>query len=183
MKRLLSIFSLLALVVFQACEGPVGPEGPIGPQGPQGIQGAPGQDGVNIVGTTYEAEANFSAENDYGEVFDFPEELFEGDVVLIYRLVGVFEDRPIWRQLPQTVFLEDGILMYNFDFTVLDFALFLDGTTDFSLLGPEWTDEQIFRIVVVPSDFPSGRIDFSDYEAVTTWLNIKEEDFVKITSK
>ncbi len=185
MKRLFPIFGLAFLMIFQACEGPAGPAGPQGPEGPQGLQGVPGDDGFNFVGTTYEAEANFNADNDYGELFAFPEELFEGDVVLVYRLSGFIPETesPVWRQIPQTIFFEEGVLMYNFDFTTADFAVFLDGPIDFSILGPEWTDQQIFRIVVVPSDFPDGRIDFSNYEAVMTWLDIEEEDFVRISSK
>lgn len=183
MKKLLLVFGLAILFVFQACEGPVGPEGPIGPQGLEGIQGSPGEDGFNFVGTTYEAEATFNTDNDFFNLFEFPEELLEGDVVLVYRLTGVDEDRPIWRQLPQTIFFDEGMLMYNFDFSVRDFGLFLEGTLDFTLLGPEWTDEQIFRIVVVPSDFPSGRIDYSNYEAVMSLLNIQEEDFIRISSQ
>lgn len=180
MKKLLPFFSLAALLIFQGCEGP---EGPAGLQGPQGQQGAQGESGFNFVGTTYEAEITFTAEDEFGGLFDFPEELVESDVILMYRLSGVDEDRAVWRQLPQTLFFDEGVLIYNFDFTVRDFSIFLDGPIDYTILGPEWTDNQIFRIVVVPSDFPDGRIDYSDYEAVVAWLDIEEQDFVRISNK
>lgn len=59
----------------------------------------------------------------------------------------------------------------------------MDGPLDYSLLGPEWTDGQIFRVVVFPSDFAGGRIDLSNYEETMKLLNISEDDFVRIESK
>ena len=41
-RYLVSLFVLLLLFVFVACEGPAGPTGPVGPQGPRDIQGEPG---------------------------------------------------------------------------------------------------------------------------------------------
>lgn len=183
MKRLLSIFGLAVLLAFQACEGPEGPQGLQGPQGPQGLQGAPGAPGVNIVGTTYEATVDFTSENEFGVTLEFPEELVESDVVLTYILWDVVEERPIWRAVPQTIFFQEGPLVYNFDFTQVDIRLFLEGTVNFSALDDVWTQGQIFRIVVVPSDFPDARIDYSDYEAVTKMLGIKDSDFKRIEVK
>jgi hypothetical protein len=165
-----SIFALIMLMAFQACQGPIGPEGP------QGEQGEPG---VNILGTTYEVEVDFTAANEYTDVFNFPTRLEDSDGVLIYRLVGTEGNRDIWRQLPQTYFFQEGVLMYNFDFTVTDFAIFLDGPINYQNLANQWRIDQVFRVIVIPSDFPRNRIDFSDYEAVTQWLGIKEDDFQK----
>ncbi len=183
MRKLTTIFGLAALMAFQACEGPEGPQGLPGPQGPQGLQGVPGAPGVNIVGTTYEAVVDFTADEDWGVVLEFPEELVESDVVLTYILWDVVEERPIWRAVPQTIFFQEGALVYNFDFTQVDIRLFLEGNIDPALLDNVWTTDQIFRIVVVPSDFPDARIDYSDYEAVTKMLGIKDSDFQKIEVK
>lgn len=169
MKRLSFVFSLFALVLFQACEGPPGPQGP---------PGLDGLDAVNIVATTYEVSVDFTGEENYEAIFDWPEELVESDVVQTYIQWEVDNNgNSIWRALPQTVFLQEGPLVYNYDFTVFDIRLFLDGAINPSILGPEWTDNQVFRIVVIPSDFPDARLDLTDYEAVTEFLGVTEEDF------
>lgn len=174
MKKIFSILILIGIVAFQACEGPIGPEGPQGPQG---------EPGVVIVGTTYEVDLDFTAENDYYGLFDFPEDLVDSDAVLVYRLTAVDEGKDVWRQLPQTYFFNEGVLMYNFDYTVEDFSIFLDGAIDFSTLPDQWDRDQVFRVIVVPSDFPDSRIDYSNYEAVTKMLGIEEGDFQKIKAK
>lgn len=180
MRNLPSIFSLVTLLAFMSCEGPVGPEGPQGIQGAQGQQGAPG---VNIVGTTYEAEVDFTEEDGWEAFLEFPNELVESDVILTYILWDMVQNRPIWRAVPQTVFFSEGPLVYNYDFTQTDVRLFLEGTVDFKSLEDVWTQGQVFRIVVIPSDFPDSRIDFSNYEAVTKMLGITDSDFKKIEVK
>lgn len=174
MRKITSSLALIGLLAFQACEGP------IGPVGPQGVQGEPG---INILGTTYEVEIDFTQANEFSDIFNFPTRLEESDAVLVYRLVGVQNNRDVWRQLPQTYFFDEGVLMYNFDFTVADFAIFLDGPINYQNLGSQWRTDQVFRVIVVPSDFPRGRMDFSDYEAVTQWLGIEEKDFQKLPPK
>ncbi len=173
MNRILSIFVLIGLVAFQACEGP---EGPAGPQGQQG------EPGLVIVGTTIEETISFTAANDYMEVINFPQPIVDSDAVLVYRLSGVDNGRDLWRLLPQTYFFNEGVLMYNFDYTVSDYSIFLDGAIDPTILPSGWVSNQIFRIIVIPSDFPSGRIDYSDYEAVVKMLGITDEDFKKSDS-
>jgi hypothetical protein len=169
LEKLLKIF--VFSIGLYSC---VGPEGPIGPVGPQG------QPGINILGKTYEVDVNFTSQNDYIEVFNFPQRLEDSAGVLVYRLVGVENNRDIWRLLPQNYFFEEGVLIYNFDYSVADFAIFLDGPIAFSSLGDQWRINQVFRVIVVPSDFPNGRIDYSDYDTVTSSLGIEESDFVKM---
>jgi hypothetical protein len=74
-------------------------------------------------------------------------------------------------------------MIYNFDYTMSDFSIFLDGPINYSLLGSEWTDGQIFRVIVLPSDFLSGRINYSDYENTLKLLSIDESDFIRIDAK
>jgi hypothetical protein len=180
MRNFTLIFGLAVMMAFQACEGPEGLQGLQGPQGPQGQQGAPG---VNIVGITYEAEVDFTEEEGWEAFLEFPNELEESDVILTYILWDIVQNRPIWRAVPQTVFFPEGPLVYNYDFTQSDVRLFLEGTVDFKSLENVWTQGQVFRIVVVPSDFPNSRIDFSNYEAVTKMLGITDSDFKKIEVK
>ncbi len=180
MKKILTIFALIGLAAFQACEGPEGPIGPQGPQGEQGQQGAQGEPGIVIVGTTFEVEIDFTEEEGYSALFGFPAALVDGDAVLAYRLSAIDNGRDVWRQLPQTYFFQDGVLIYNFDYTVDDFSIFLDGAIDPANLADQWDMNQIFRVIVIPSDLANGRIDYSNYEAVTKMLGIEDADFQKV---
>jgi hypothetical protein len=171
------LFSLLLLSVF-ACEGPVGPPGP------PGQPGVPGEDGVNILGAVFEVEADFNPNENFTRFFSFPTdeiEVFDSDVVLVYILWEVVEDGngdplDLWRLVPQTVFTPEGAFQYNFDYTVLDVRFFLEGEIDLSTLGNDYTQDQIFRIIVIPADFvnPGGRYDFSDYEATIRHFGLEE---------
>lgn len=174
----LLILALFGMVLFQACEGP---------EGPQGIQGPPGEPGINILGTTYEVEINFTSANGYSAFFDFTEPLIDGDALLVYMLEQspVEEGRVAWRLLPQTFYFEDGILVYNFDYTLDDFSIFMDNSPiNFSQLDPYWTTGVIFRAVVVPADLAvNARVDYTDYKGTMDFLNISEDDFVRIEPK
>lgn len=172
MKRIATAFALVGMFVFQACEGPEGPQGP------------PGIDAEYIVGSTYEIQGTFTVENTYEIGGEFIPPIEESNVVLIYRLAGVDDTgRDQWAILPETYYLAQGILTYIFEFTTDNFVIFLDGDIDFNTLDRSRTDNQVFRIVVVPSDFPTGRIDYSDYEGVTKLLGIEDGDFIRLDSK
>jgi hypothetical protein len=169
MKKLLAIsLSLLGILFFPACEGPAG------------INGLDGIDGLNVTGTTYEVEIDFTEANNYSDIFDFPNTISLSSVVLIYRLSGIDQGRDIWRLLPQSYFFQEGVLIYNYDFSVRDFSIYTDGPLDYSILSPEWVENQIFRVVVIPSNFAGNRIDYSNYDAVTTMLEIKASDFISL---
>jgi hypothetical protein len=173
MKKLLAIsLSLFGILFFQACEGPVGPPG------------LDGLDGVNIVSRVIEVEVNFTQANNYIEKLMFDQANIESDVVLAFIEWEIDGGNSVWRALPQTVFFnEGGVLIYNYDFSKVDFRLFLDGAIDPATLGDEWRLNQLFRVIVVPGDYASNRIDFTNYEAVTAMLGLKDKDFKRIDLK
>ena len=159
MKKILTLFAVVGLIVFSSCEGPEGP---------------PGQDGFNIVGTVYENTSsnyyNFNPstnpQNNYRVRFNFPQRLVDSDVVLVYRFAGVDTGRDIWEFLPETHFYDDGTRNFSFDFTFSDsfVDIYMNGN---SLSDPELNSfrfNQIFRIVVVPADFAAkvNKNNFSD---------------------
>ncbi|WP_411766925.1 hypothetical protein [Winogradskyella sp. A3E31] len=168
MKRIIVLMSALALVLT-ACTGDPGPPGP------QGFNGLDGADGGLIVSGAFEITLDFTEANEYSFVEPYGFEVFPSDVTLVYIEWEVDGGEPIWRLLPQTVYFDEGILTYNFDFTQQDVRFFLDGTIDFSLLGPEWTDNQAFRVVVVPADNVDG-IDVSDLNAVMELNGVQSFD-------
>jgi hypothetical protein len=179
MKKLFSIFSLVAAtVLFYSCSGPQGLSGPIGPQGPQGV---PGLDGGLEYAKAFEVVADFTADNGYGFVEAYGFDVFPADVTLVYMIWDVLEDgTEIWRPLPQTAYLDQGLLTYNFDFTQSDVSIFMDGTiSNFASLSDAYRLGQTFRVVVIPTEFlANARMDLS-YEGVTKAFGIKESDFKK----
>jgi hypothetical protein len=99
-------------------------------------------------------------------------------VVLVYILWEVAnvngKQTDVWRLLPQTVLLDDGILQYNFDYTVADVKIFLEGTTNFNNLLPAETNNQVFRIAVLPADFIAKKsVDINDFNSLNTLPGLK----------
>ena len=169
MKKIYTLLFLLPICLI-SCEGPVGPPGPPGPAGPQG------EDGINgILGQVIEVQADLNADTGFEYFIDIPVdiEVYETDVITVYRLMGDFEGADIWEPLPQTIFLNDGILLYAFDYTLFDVRLFLDGTVDFGRLDPLDTDDLIFRIAIIPADYAKD-IEVNKMDKVLKALNIKD---------
>ena len=165
MKKILLLFSAMVMFVLQGCEGPMGPPGPPGPM---------------FEAEVFEVTRSFGPNNNFSSLITLNPPILDSDIVLVYLLWDVDNGTPIWRQMPQTVQLDEGDLQYNFDFTRFDVNLFLS-SADFPLtiLGPQWTQNQTFRIVLIPGYFGSARIDFSDYNAVMNMLELSEKDVVK----
>jgi hypothetical protein len=156
---------LLALILI-SCEGPVGPPGP---------PGLPGQDGTGLLGQVFEVVADLNAGTNFEYFVEIPSdiEVFESDVVMVYRLMDVFEGSDIWEPLPQTIFRDSGILLYGFDYTLFDVRLFLDGDADFGRLDRDDTDGLIYRIAIIPADFAKD-IDVKKMSKVMEVLKIKD---------
>jgi len=171
MKIYTKLFGIVLFLALWSCgEGPVGPVGPVGPTGPAGAQGAPGESGfiiqyedISFTGPDYEFVDNYKGF-----------EVLDTDVVLVYFLWD--EENVIWRQIPQTIFHPEGLLIYNFDYQVEDFRVFLSADFDLDLLTAVDTDDWTFRVVVVPGDVVNsgGRQDFGDYNKVKELLGLPE---------
>ncbi len=176
MKTIKGLILFSILCFFVACEGPVGPPG------------EPGQDGETLLGSIIEIEGDFTPANNYNIYYAFPSnfEIYDGDVVLVYILWETAQTNSggttdVWRLLPQTVALNDGVLQYNYDFTTADVKIFLEGTTDFNNLLPAETDNQIFRIAVLPAAFAkSTSVDLSDFNAVMKSMNLNLNNIDKV---
>lgn len=161
MKKLIFIFVCATLLI--ACEGEQGPPGPPGPQGPY------------IVGTVFEISGvDFNPANDFsflGFYYDYiPQdiEIFPSDVVLIYLFEGTDSGNDIWSLMPQSFYLNGGgIAEYNYNHTDVDFQIFLSGNVDLNSLPPSFTQDQIFRIAILPAEFASDpNVDLYDMESV-----------------
>ena len=148
-------------------------EGTVGPPGPQGVPGEDGYDG--LIGQVIEVQADLNAGTDFEYFVEIPSgiEVFESDVIMVYRLMEVFDDTDVWEPLPQTIFRNNGILLYTFDYTLFDVRLFLDGTVDFGKLDPNDTDDLIFRIAIIPADFAKG-VNLKKMDEVIKALNVED---------
>ncbi len=168
MKKIYAIlFFTIALI---SCEGTVGPPGPPGPQGEPGEDGSDG-----FIGQVIEVEADLNDETNFEYFVEIPSdiEVYESDVILVYRLMEVFEGTDVWEPLPQTIFRNNGILLYTFDYSLFDVRLFLDGNIDFGNLDPDDTDGLIFRIAIIPADFAKD-VNLKKMDEVIKALNVKD---------
>ena len=183
MKRVTFLLAVLTSVFFISCEGPAGPPGP---PGFDGLDGLDGQDGINILGKVLEIEGTFDFDNEYTLFYEFPTtiEVFESDIVLVYILWDQTDDAEpvdIWRLLPQTRLLDQGILQYNYDHTFFDVSIFLEADFDRETLQPGDTDNQVFRIAIVPAEYGQGaRFDRSNLQQVMELLDVEEKDISRI---
>ena len=184
MRKISIVLGAFLSLFIISCEGPVGPPGFDGFDGRDGLDG---QDGINILGTVIDIEGDFVAE-DYTIFYEFPQtvEVFESDVVLVYILWEQFEDDngdpvDVWRLLPQTRFLNQGLLQYNFDYSFFDVTIYLEADFDRSTLLPADTDNQVFRIAVLPAEFAAGsKLDRSNVKAVMHTIGVTEKDVQKV---
>jgi hypothetical protein len=156
MKNLALFLAFTTTVILTSCTGDQGPPGP---------QGEPG---INILGQVFEVTVDFTPGNGYSRLIQFPSnvEVFESDAVLVYLLEDVVPGNgggiDVWSQLPQTFFVDQGTLIYNFDYTFLDVRLFLDANFNLDTLGSAFTNDQTFRIAVVPSEFATQDLSMVD---------------------
>lgn len=171
MKTIAGITIFFAVIILTSCEGV---------PGPPGYDGIDGFDGETLIGSIFEIQGDFTNQNDYILYFEFPNdfEIYDGDVVLVYILWEQAETNDggtldVWRLLPQTVVLDEGVLQYNFDYTLADVQIFLEGTIDLSTLLPAEANDQIFRIAVLPAAFAKNKsIDISDLNLLMKSLKL-----------
>ncbi len=172
MKKL--FFGLCGTLLLMACEGSTGPAGPTGPQGPY------------IVGSVFEiADVDFNPGNEYSFLGYFSDyvpanvEIYSSDVVLIYLNEGLVNGNDIWSLMPQTFYLAGGgTFQYNYNQSVNDFEIYLQGNVNLDALPASYTQNQIFRIAILPADFATGgKVNIENYDSVISALKTQNPDF------
>ncbi|MHA7057280.1 hypothetical protein ACWGOQ_0008690 [Aquimarina sp. M1] len=133
----------------------------------------------DTIGLTFEFTSNFNAGNGYADRFFFNENIFDSDVVLVYRLEAVNNGLDVWEPLPTaTIFIDDGnggeiTVLYRYNFTSGDVDVLLESNAP-DLVPADLTNNQTFRVVVVPSAFAENTdINLQDFNEVSKALNLE----------
>ena len=177
MRKIGYILLIAAAMIVGACEGPAGPMGP------------PGEDGEENFAKVFDFNGDFNAGNEYSIVETYPSniEVYDDDVVLVYLLWTNEDGVDIWRLMPQTVFIREndvnGEIVYNFDYTSGDVRVFLEFTIDEADLLPSETQNQWFKVAVVPSLYAKSH-DVTNFSSLMndTGLQIKTFDPVDVNT-
>jgi len=192
MKKATLLLGAFLTLFLISCEGPQGPPGFDGFDGRDGAQGPAGEDGIqgqvfeiDGVDFVYDVNSNLqSALINFGDNTDF--EVFESDAVLVYRFDGEIElddgsFANAWSLIPQNFFVDGGTIQYTMAHNFIDVELFIDGNFDLSNLDPDFTQNQFFRVVIVPSVFLTSKIDKSNIGSIMRSLGVTEENVKKIS--
>lgn len=195
MKKFSLVLGSLMAVFFISCTGPQGPPGFDGLDGFDGRDGLNGFDGEpGIQAQIFEVDGvdlfYVDADNVWETSLDFSEfttfEVLKEDAVFVFRFDGnqSFTDgtqEEAWGLIPQNFFLDQGIIQYVSSHTLRDVGIFIDGNFDLINLNPDLTDNQLFRVVIVPAlGAPSGKMDTSSMSSLMASLGMTEADIIKV---
>jgi len=115
--------------------------------------------------TVYDLTVNFAYNANDGWNFyqKFDRALLDQDYVIIFRQAGSENGAVVWQQIPRTLYLPQGELDYDFDFTKNDFLIYASsgGTYDITTT-PQYLNNQRFRVVLVPAVFGGKNTNTAD---------------------
>ena len=132
------------------------------------------------ISEVFEVTTSFTPNNDYSSLIDFNPPIFASDAVLVYHLYDTVNGEDIWRLMPQTYFIgQGGELDFNFDYTRFNVNIFLSANFDLNTLPPTWTQNQTFRIVIIPANF-ANTVNKNNITEVLFALNVNKIDIQKI---
>jgi hypothetical protein len=171
MKKITLILAFIGMITLQSCSV-------------NENHNVTDNDTISEVFELRNVDFNYNPTDGYTIYQTFNPNIADSDVVLIYRLTGVINSStPIWKQIPRTVYLPEGELDYDFDFSKVDFTIYAGGTYDLSQT-PAYITNETFRIVIIPGYLSNksmnGKVDLSDYNAVVRAFNIDESKIKEI---
>lgn len=137
----------------------------------------------DTISAVIEITTSFNSGNNFSRLITITPQIFASDMILVYRLYDVVNGADVWQLIPQTYYLDGGNeIDYNYDFTVNDVNIFMGANFDLNTLSSIWTQNQTFRIVIVPGYF-SGKaanpVNFNDYNAVVNAFQIDDSNIKK----
>ena len=170
MKRIFLFLAVIGITTLSSCTGDTGPRGFPGPD----------SEVFELQNVNFQLDQN----NEYTIFEQLNPQLKSADNILIYRMAGTINAQtPIWQLIPRTLFLTQGELDYDFDFSKVDFTIYAGGTFNIATV-PQFINNQTFRIVIIPGYFSkNSTIDFNDYNAVIKAFNIDDSKVVVLNKK
>ena len=164
MKKLFTLLALVGLISLQSCTV---------------TDNAQLVDN-DTISEVFEVTTSFNSSNSFTKIVALNPAIYASDVILVYHLYDVLNGQNVWRPMPQTYYVDNGgEIDYNFDFTRNDVKIFMGANFALNTIPSSWTQNQTFRIVIVPGRF-SSLIDKNNYVAVLAALNLKESQVQKI---
>ncbi len=174
MKKLVTIFAITILIFLSSCSTNESTPGPAGQNGKDGL--------LSEVFEIKNINFNYNPNTGYTIYRNLSPNIFAADNILIYRLTGTINSStPIWQLIPRTLYLPQGQLDYDFDFSKQDFTIYAGGNYNLSLT-PAYLNNQTFRIVILPGYFSNksaANVNFENYDEVLNYFKI-DKDNVKI---
>ncbi len=168
MKKITLVLAFIGMITLNSCTV-------------NEVDDAPQYDSDTIA-EVFEVTTSFGPNNNYSRLVTFTPPIYSSDMVLVYHLYDVVNGDDVWRIMPQTYYFDNGVeLDYNFDFTKYDVNLFLDSNDNLNNFSSAWTQNQTFRLVVVPGSFKmSNKGNFTDYNATIEMLGYKDSKIKKL---
>ena len=167
MKRITLLIAFIGMITLQGCSVNESPQNVVD---------------NDTISEVFEFSNVDFVPNDYSVILDYPHDIYASDMVLVYRLSGVFQGEDIWKLQPESFFFDDGTLdfQYGFNFTRFDTEVYMEGF-DLVTVSDSYRLNQIFRVVIIPGYFGNkSTLNYKDYNAVMKALNIDESKVQKI---
>jgi hypothetical protein len=164
MKKIITFLAIAGLFTLQSCS--VNDDGPYVDN--------------DTISEVFEVTTSFNSNNNFSSLVTFNPPIFASDVVLVYHLYDTLNGEDIWKLMPQTYYLSDGgELDFNFDYSKFSVNLFLDANFNLTTLPASWTQNQTFRIVIIPANF-AKTVNKNNLDAVMSALKVNDTDIQKI---
>lgn len=160
MKKIFLFLAATGIISLSSCEGPEGPQGPAG---------------YSAESEVFEVNTTFTPGNNYSQVYALNPNILPSDNILVYELYDVQDGFDTWALLPQVYYFPQGQAQYNYNFSYDQFTLLIDADFDRSLLPINFTNNKIFRIVIVPGYFSKENLNIQDYDSVIEALKLENK--------
>lgn len=155
MKKILLLFAVLGSLTLSSCND----------------DDRPDNDTISEVFELNNIDFAPDGSGRYTVLYPLNPNIYSSDVVLVYRLVND-DGTDAWQLIPRTVYLSGGDeIDYDFNFTQQDILFIMDANFDLAQ-APDYTQNQTFRVAIVPGYF-SGTVNVNDYDAVVAALQNK----------
>ena len=128
----------------------------------------------------FEVTTSFNYNNNYSRLVVFDPPIYSSDSVLVYHLYDTVNGQDIWKLMPQTYYFNDGgELDFNFDYSRFNVNIFLSANFSLNTVPSSWTQNQTFRIVIIPGSF-AKTVNKNNIDSVMSALNVNNSAIKKV---